>query len=133
LLDGNHLLDRFDCRKPVLNQGLFRDARKNQSGGSSRTWVVAVSDMESEVRSVMRRAQKVEEKQLKADQEEIEADAAEAQKSWTLHTPCGDTRVMTHIASAQRGGFGGQCSYRRAKQRHRITCPDHPRDAGRVR
>ena len=43
--------------------------------------VVAVSDMEAKVRSAMKRAHKIEEKQLKADQKEIEADAAEAQKS----------------------------------------------------
>ena len=37
--------------------------------------------MEAKVRSAMKRAQKIEEKQLKADQKEIETDAAEAQKS----------------------------------------------------
>lgn len=41
----------------------------------------AYSDMEAKVRSAMKRARKVEEKQLKADQKAIEADAAEAQKS----------------------------------------------------
>ena len=40
LLAGDHLLEGFDCGKPALNQWLIRHARKNQAGGSSRTWVV---------------------------------------------------------------------------------------------
>lgn len=38
-------------------------------------------DVEAKVPSAMKRARKIEEKQLKADQKELEADAAEAQKS----------------------------------------------------
>jgi len=44
LLAGNHLLNGFDCGKPALNQWLIRHARKNQAGGSSRTWVVVETD-----------------------------------------------------------------------------------------
>jgi GNAT superfamily N-acetyltransferase len=44
LLAGDHLLDRFDCGKPALNQWLIRHASKNQASGSSRTWVAVETD-----------------------------------------------------------------------------------------
>ncbi len=48
--------------------------------GQAGLVVVAVSDMEAKVRAAMKHAEKVEEKQLKADQEALEADAKEAEK-----------------------------------------------------
>jgi hypothetical protein len=43
--------------------------------------VVAVSDMQAKVEAAMKRAQKVEAKQLKADQKALEAEAKEAESS----------------------------------------------------
>jgi hypothetical protein len=40
LLAGDHLLDGFDCGEPALDQWLIRYARKNQTSGRCRTWVV---------------------------------------------------------------------------------------------
>ncbi len=49
--------------------------------GQAGLVVVAVSDMEAKVRSAMHRAEKLQEKQLKADQDALEADAKAAQQS----------------------------------------------------
>ena len=49
--------------------------------GEAGLVVVAVSDMETKVRRAMKRAQKLEEKQLKADTEELERDAKAAAAS----------------------------------------------------
>jgi uncharacterized membrane protein len=64
-----------------MSRGDLKDLGESLDEGEAGLVVVAVSDMEAKVRSAMKRAQKIEEKQLKADQKEIEADAAEAQKS----------------------------------------------------
>ena len=40
-LTGAHLLDGFDCGESVLDEWLKRRALANQSGGASRTFVVA--------------------------------------------------------------------------------------------
>jgi uncharacterized membrane protein len=64
-----------------MSRGDLKELGESLDEGEAGFVVVAVSDMEAKVRSAMKRAQKVEEKQLKADQKEIEADAAEAQKS----------------------------------------------------
>ena len=64
-----------------MSRGDLKDLGESLDEGEAGLVVVAVSDMEAKVRSAMKRAQKVEEKQLKADQKELEADAAEAQKS----------------------------------------------------
>ncbi len=64
-----------------MSRGDLKDLGESLDEGEAGLVVVAVSDMEAKVRSSMKRATKVEEKQLKADQEELEADAAEAQKS----------------------------------------------------
>lgn len=40
-LTGAHLLDGFDCGENVLDEWLKRRALANQSGGASRTFVVA--------------------------------------------------------------------------------------------
>ena len=47
--------------------------------GQAGLVVVAVADMESKVKDAMKRAEKVHEKQIKADQAAMEADAKEAQ------------------------------------------------------
>jgi uncharacterized membrane protein len=48
--------------------------------GQAGLVVVAVSDMEAKVERAMKRAAKLEQRELKADNEQIERDAAEAQK-----------------------------------------------------
>jgi uncharacterized membrane protein len=64
-----------------MSRSDLKDLGESLDEGEAGLVVVAVSDMEAKVRSAMKRAQKIEERQLKADQKEIEADAAEAQKS----------------------------------------------------
>jgi len=64
-----------------MSRGDLKDLGESLDEGEAGLVVVAVSDIEAKVRSSMKRATKVEEKQLKADQKELEADAAEAQKS----------------------------------------------------
>ena len=64
-----------------MSRGDLKDLGESLDEGEAGLVVVAVSDMEGKVRSAMKRAQKIEEKQLKADQKAIEADAAAAQKS----------------------------------------------------
>ncbi len=64
-----------------MSRSDLKDLGESLDEGEAGLVVVAVSDMQAKVRSAMKRAQKVEEKQLKADQEAIEADAAESQKS----------------------------------------------------
>ena len=64
-----------------MSRGDLKDLGESLDEGEAGLVVVAVSDMEAKVRSAMKRAQKIEEKQLKADQKELEADAAEAQES----------------------------------------------------
>jgi uncharacterized membrane protein len=64
-----------------MSRGDLKDLGESLDEGEAGLVVVGVSDMEAKVRSAMKRARKIEEKQLKADQKELEADAAEAQKS----------------------------------------------------
>ena len=64
-----------------MSRGDLKDLGESLDEGEAGLVVVAVSDMQTKVRSAMKRAHKIEEKRLKADQKEIEADAAEAQKS----------------------------------------------------
>jgi uncharacterized membrane protein len=64
-----------------MSRSDLKDLGESLDEGNAGLVVVAVSDMEAKVRSAMKRAQKIEEKQLKADQKEIEADATEAQKT----------------------------------------------------
>ena len=40
LLAGEHVLEGFDCGSGALNDWLVRRALRNQSSGTSRTWVV---------------------------------------------------------------------------------------------
>jgi hypothetical protein len=39
LLAGEHLLEGFDCGSGALNDWIVRRALRNQSSGTSRTWV----------------------------------------------------------------------------------------------
>jgi uncharacterized membrane protein len=64
-------MSRHDLKE--LGEGL--------DNGQAGLVVVAVSDMEAKVKEAMKRAEKVQEKQLKADAKAIEADAQEGQKS----------------------------------------------------
>lgn len=64
-----------------MSRGDLKDLGESLDEGEAGLVVVAVSDMEAKVRSAMKRARKIEEKQLKADQRELEADAARAQKA----------------------------------------------------
>jgi uncharacterized membrane protein len=65
--------------------GMSRDDLKelgeSLDSGQAGLVVVAVSDMEAKVRSAMHRAEKLQAKQLKADQDALEADAKAAQQS----------------------------------------------------
>jgi uncharacterized membrane protein len=63
-----------------MSRSDLKDLGESLDDGEAGLVVVAVSDMEAKVRSAMKRARKVEEKQLKADQKELEADAVAAQK-----------------------------------------------------
>ena len=64
-----------------MSRGDLKELGESLDEGEAGLVVVAVSDMGAKVRSAMKRARKIEEKQLKADQKELEADAAEAQAS----------------------------------------------------
>ena len=64
-----------------MSRSDLKDLGESLDEGEAGLIVIAVSDMEAKVRSAMKRARKIEEKQLKADQKEIEADAKEAQKA----------------------------------------------------
>lgn len=59
-------------RKDLKELGEHLDA------GQSGLVVVAVSDMQAKVKDAMKRADKIEEKSMKADNEQLEADAKEA-------------------------------------------------------
>ena len=64
-----------------MSRGDLKDLGESLDEGEAGLVVVAVSDMQAKVRAAMKRARKIEEKQLKADQKQLEADASEAQKS----------------------------------------------------
>jgi len=55
----------------------LKEAGEQLDEGTAGLVVVAVADMQSKVEHAMKKARKVEEKQLKADSEAIEAEAAE--------------------------------------------------------
>ena len=44
LLAGEHRLEGFDCGSGALNDWLVRKALRNQSSGTSRTWIVVEAD-----------------------------------------------------------------------------------------
>jgi uncharacterized membrane protein len=64
--------------------GMSRDDLKqlgeDLDAGQAGLVVVAVSDMESKIERAMERAEKIQAKQLKADQEALESDAKQAQE-----------------------------------------------------
>ena len=64
-----------------MSRSDLKDLGESLDEGEAGLVVVAVSDMGAKVRSAMKRARKIEEKQLKSDQEELEADASQTQKS----------------------------------------------------
>ncbi len=58
-----------------MSRSDLKDMGESLDSGQAGLVVVAVSDMEAKVKSAMKRAEKIEEKQLKADQKAIEDDA----------------------------------------------------------
>ena len=64
-----------------MSRGDLKEIGEALDAGEAGLVVVAVSDMQAKVEAAMKRAQKVEAKQLKADQKALEADAKEAQSS----------------------------------------------------
>ena len=55
----------------------LKEAGEQLDEGTAGLVVVAVADMQSKIEHAMKKARKVEEKQLKADSEAIEAEATE--------------------------------------------------------
>ena len=64
-----------------MSRGDLKDLGEHLDAGQAGLVVVAVSDMGAKVEKAMKRAQKVQEKQIKADNEAIEKDASEATAS----------------------------------------------------
>lgn len=64
-----------------MSRGDLKELGEHLDAGQAGLVVVAVSDMGAKVERAMKRAAKVQEKQLKADTEEIERDAKEADAS----------------------------------------------------
>jgi uncharacterized membrane protein len=61
-----------------MSRGDLKELGEHLDAGQAGLVVVAVSDMGAKVQRAMKRAAKVQEKQLKADAEEIERDAKSA-------------------------------------------------------
>ncbi|HTR70096.1 MAG TPA: hypothetical protein VMH41_07690 [Mycobacteriales bacterium] len=61
-----------------MSRSDLKELGESLDEGQAGLVVVGVSDMESKVRAAMKRADKLQEKQIKADQDKIEADAKEA-------------------------------------------------------
>jgi uncharacterized membrane protein len=61
-----------------MSRGDLKDLGETLDAGQAGLVVVAVADMESKVEAAMKRAQKLQAKQLKADQKALESDAKEA-------------------------------------------------------
>ena len=59
----------------------LKELGEHLDAGQAGLVVVAISDMGAKVEAAMKRAEKLEQKQLKADTEEIERDAASAPES----------------------------------------------------
>jgi len=62
-----------------MSRGDLKDLGESLDAGQAGLVAVGVTDMEAKVRQAMKRAEKIEAKQLKADNAKIEADASEAQ------------------------------------------------------
>ena len=64
-----------------MSRSDLKELGESLDDGQAGLVVVAVADMEAKVRDAMKHAQKVQEKQLKSDQDALEAEAKEAQKA----------------------------------------------------
>jgi uncharacterized membrane protein len=64
-----------------MSRGDLKEIGEALDAGEAGLVVVAVSDMQAKIEAAMKRAQKVEAKQLKADQKALEAEAKEAESS----------------------------------------------------
>jgi uncharacterized membrane protein len=64
-----------------MSRGDLKDAGEALDEGTAGLVVVAVADMQAKIEHAMKKAKKIEEKQMKADAEAIEADAKEADAS----------------------------------------------------
>jgi hypothetical protein len=61
-----------------MSRGDLKDLGEYLDAGQAGLVVVGVSDMEAKIEHAMKKAEKVEKKQLKADTEEMERDAKAA-------------------------------------------------------
>jgi uncharacterized membrane protein len=64
-----------------MSRGDLKEMGETLDAGQAGMVVVAVSDMQAKVEAAMKHAQKVEAKQLKADQKELESEAKEAEEA----------------------------------------------------
>jgi uncharacterized membrane protein len=64
-----------------MSRGDLKELGESLDAGQAGLVVVAVADMQSKIKAAMKRANKVEEKELKADQDALENDAKEAQNA----------------------------------------------------
>ncbi len=64
-----------------MSRSDLKDLGEHLDAGQAGLIVVAVSDMGAKVEAAMKRAEKVQQKQLKADTDELERDAAAAKES----------------------------------------------------
>ena len=64
-----------------MSRGDLKELGESLDAGQAGLVVVAVADMEAKIEAAMKQAEKVEAKQLKADQKEIESDAEESAAS----------------------------------------------------
>jgi uncharacterized membrane protein len=64
-----------------MSRGDLKEIGEALDAGEAGLVVVAVSDMQAKIKAAMKRAQKIEAKQLKADQKALEAEAKEAESS----------------------------------------------------
>jgi hypothetical protein len=62
-----------------MSRSDLEELGESRDAGQAGLVVVAVSDMGAKVEEAMRRAEKIEAKELKADTEDIERDAAAAE------------------------------------------------------
>jgi len=63
-----------------MSRGDLKDLGENLDAGTAGLVAVAAVDMEARVEAVLKRADKVVRKQLKADQDAIDKDVADAEK-----------------------------------------------------
>jgi uncharacterized membrane protein len=64
-----------------MSRGDLKELGEHLDAGQAGLVVVAISDMGAKVERAMKRAEKLEQKELKADSEELERDAASAKES----------------------------------------------------